>query len=58
MFKRLLFLSFIIALLLTCVVIWFWYVPQEELKKQRTEQLMNQSYSDTVSIKETVKPLE
>lgn len=58
MFKRLLFLSFIIALLLTCVVIWFWYMPQEELKKQRTEQLMNQSNSDTVSIKETVKPLE
>lgn len=58
MFKRLLFLSFIIALLLTCVVIWFWYVPQEELKKQRTEQFMNQSNSDTVSIKETVKPLE
>ena len=58
MFKRLLFLSFIIALLLTCVVIWFWYIPQEELKKQRTEQLMNQSNSDTVSIKETVKPLE
>jgi hypothetical protein len=58
MFKRLLFLSFIIALLLTCVVIWFWYIPQEELKKQRTEKLMNQSNSDTVSIKETVKPLE
>ena len=30
MFKRLFFLSGIIAFLLTCVVMWFWYLPGQE----------------------------
>jgi len=30
MFKRLFFLSGVIAFLLTCFVMWFWYLPKQE----------------------------
>ncbi len=38
MFKRLFFFSGIIAFLLACGVMWFWYLPRQEALKQSTVQ--------------------
>jgi len=53
MFKRIFFLSGIIALFLTCALMWFWYLPQQEqknaVKPNDTEVVMVDTVSNAVS---------
>jgi ABC-type transporter Mla subunit MlaD len=55
MFKRLFFLSFVIAFLLACFAMWFWYLPGQEIDsvpKTETETAVFEADTITDSLPE------
>jgi len=50
MFKRLFLLSGVIALVLACLVMWFWYIPNHP----DSVAPVNQPAADTVSVADTI----
>lgn len=57
MFKRLFLLSGVVAFLLACATMFFWYLPREKAKKSLNKEL-NQSQLDSVSVIKTDSVVE
>jgi hypothetical protein len=52
MFKRLLFFSFIVAFILSCLVMWLWYLPKQEADRTLVPESVNQTPADSVMVSE------
>lgn len=53
MFKRLFFLSGLIAFLLAALTMWFWYLPNHQVNSDFDKTEMNQPTTESVDVDST-----
>lgn len=58
MFKRLFLLSGIIALIITSLVMWLWYIPNHPVPTDSQNNEMNQTATDTVAVQDSIAHIE